>query len=185
MERIMEQVVFSRLVPEVYEWSHSNFGEQPSYRPLLGLVEEFGELLEALAHNDRAKIEDAIGDIAVFSMDYAAREKLDMLALDDLEYLGSQVAMNAVLNGPKDIVVEAMKYLGKINHAHLKSEQKIRVSEDHAKNKQFYLHKVTQAMYALSDMMGSDYAGIVNGTWAEVSKRQWKKNAVNGAVDAA
>ncbi len=181
----MQQVVFSKLVTEVYEWSYSNFGEQPSYRPLLGLTEEMGELLEALAHDDRAKIEDAIGDIAVFAMDYAAREKLDMSALDQADYLSSQVAINGLLSGPKDLILETVKYLGKINHAHLKSEQKIRVSEDHRLNKQTYLHKVIQAMYALADMIGSDYAGIVNGTWAEVSKLQWKKNAVNGTVNAA
>ena len=114
-------------------------------------------------------------------MDYAAREGLSLAELDDPAFLASfNTVAGLVATSPRDIVFETIKFLGKINHAHLKSEQKIRVNEQHTINKQYYLLKVQQAMFALADMIGSDYAGIVNGTWAEVSKRSWKKNAVDG-----
>ena len=65
-----------------------NFGAQPSYRPLLGAVEELGELTHAHLKGEQgirhtpeaitAKKKDALADIIIYLCDYASREGLDL-----------------------------------------------------------------------------------------------------------
>lgn len=72
----------------VAKWSRKNFGDQPSVNPLLGAVEEIGELVHAHlkraqgirggAANYAANAMDAIGDTIIYLMDYAAREGIDV-----------------------------------------------------------------------------------------------------------
>jgi NTP pyrophosphatase (non-canonical NTP hydrolase) len=64
-------------------WAAKNFGQQPPYRPLLGVMEELGELAHAhlkevqgirgTAAEHRAEAKDAIGDILVYLADYCNR----------------------------------------------------------------------------------------------------------------
>ena len=64
---------------EVGVWADKNFGKQAAYKPLLGIVEELGELTHAQLkmeqgirinedHTEAAK--DAIGDLMVYLMHY-------------------------------------------------------------------------------------------------------------------
>lgn len=78
-----------RLQDEVGEWSRENFGDQPSYRPLLGAVEEVGELAHAHLKREqgirtnedhRRKQLDAIGDIVIYLADYCSREGICLRA---------------------------------------------------------------------------------------------------------
>ena len=69
-------------------WTKSNFGKHPSYQPLLGVVEEVGELAHAHLKNEQgirgtpdehraAKI-DAIGDIIIYLVDYCNQEDISI-----------------------------------------------------------------------------------------------------------
>jgi NTP pyrophosphatase (non-canonical NTP hydrolase) len=68
---------------EVSEWTRRNFGDQPAYRPLLGAVEEIGELAHAhlkeeqkirgTAEELQALAKDAVGDVIVYLADYCGR----------------------------------------------------------------------------------------------------------------
>ena len=72
----------------VGQWSRSNFGDQPSYLPLLGVAEETGELCHAhlkgeqgIRHTPtevRALKIDAIGDIIIYLADYCEREGISL-----------------------------------------------------------------------------------------------------------
>lgn len=75
------------LQDEIKNWSLNNFGNQPSYRPLLGIGEEVGELNHAFLkteqgirtdENHREKMKDALGDIFIYMCDFAARENIDL-----------------------------------------------------------------------------------------------------------
>lgn len=77
----------TQLVAEVGEWSFNNFGSQESWKPLLGAVEEVGELAHAhlkkaqgirTTEDHRAKQEDAVADILIYLADYCSIEKIDM-----------------------------------------------------------------------------------------------------------
>lgn len=73
---------------EVGRWAERNFGATPSYRPLLGAVEEIGELAHAHLKKEQGIREglerfeqdaaDAIGDILVYLADYCARTGLSL-----------------------------------------------------------------------------------------------------------
>lgn len=82
----------------IHKWSLHNFGDQPSWRCLLGAVEEIGELchvylkceqnirIGAPVEKDstvffaeiKAKKADAVADIIIYLMDYCARESIDL-----------------------------------------------------------------------------------------------------------
>jgi len=73
---------------EQAEWSKKNFPDSPSYHPLLGVVEEVGELCHAilkLEQGIRGKPEDhdlagqdAVGDTLIYLMDFCTRKGWDM-----------------------------------------------------------------------------------------------------------
>ena len=62
------------------EWARRNFGEdRPSYHPLLGAIEELGELAHAHLKQEQgirtnedheAEARDAVGDVIFYLMDY-------------------------------------------------------------------------------------------------------------------
>ena len=76
------------LQSQVAAWSRKNFGDQPSYRPLLGVVEEVGELCHAHLKGEQgirhtaaelvAMQKDAVGDIVIYLLDYCEREGIDL-----------------------------------------------------------------------------------------------------------
>jgi NTP pyrophosphatase (non-canonical NTP hydrolase) len=66
-------------------WAEKNFGDVPSWQPLLGVVEELGELAHAYLKNTqqirmeedhKANMVDAIGDTVIFLLDFCNREKI-------------------------------------------------------------------------------------------------------------
>jgi NTP pyrophosphatase (non-canonical NTP hydrolase) len=75
---------------EQKEWSWENFGPQSPLLPLLGVVEELGELAHAVLkreqgirkdenhlHNEK----DAIGDVCIYLLDYCNRRGFNLLEL--------------------------------------------------------------------------------------------------------
>ena len=77
------------VVNEVWVWARYNFGSNvPPYQPLLGAVEELGELAHAqlkgeqvirqYAESTDQKI-DAIGDIVIYLIDYCNRSGLSFV----------------------------------------------------------------------------------------------------------
>ena len=75
-----------KLQEEQREWSEHNFGKHPAWQPLLGAVEELGELAHAHlkesqgirtseSHTDNAK--DAVADIVIYLADYCSTRGFD------------------------------------------------------------------------------------------------------------
>lgn len=81
------EMFLMRLQREVGVWSRKNFGKQSSHRPLLGAVEEIGELCHAhlkgeqrIRHTPdeiRAMRIDAVADVVIYLADYCEREGID------------------------------------------------------------------------------------------------------------
>lgn len=75
----------SELQQKVKQWTSHNFPDTPAYRPLLGIVEEVGELAHAhlkmeqgirnIKHEDKI---DAIGDTIIYMADYCNRNGIDL-----------------------------------------------------------------------------------------------------------
>jgi NTP pyrophosphatase (non-canonical NTP hydrolase) len=81
-------LTFGQLQEHVGEWSRRNFPNNQPYHPLLGLVEEVGELSHSFLKSEqgiRGTIEehhaakvDAVGDILVYLADFCSRNDIDM-----------------------------------------------------------------------------------------------------------
>jgi len=86
-EKAREEDVLRTVQREQRSWVAHNFGNRPSYYPLLGAVEELGELAHSHlkqeqgirmleGHEENAK--DAVADIIVFLCDYASARGWDI-----------------------------------------------------------------------------------------------------------
>ena len=79
-----------RLQAEQVPWIKHNFGDRPSWMPLLGAVEELGELAHAhlkqaqgirVSEDHDAKAKDAIADVVIFLADYCTARGFDLESL--------------------------------------------------------------------------------------------------------
>ncbi len=81
-------ITLKQLQDEHRIWSRENFGVSPSYQPLLGIMEEVGELSHAHLKSEQgirgsqaehysAKI-DAVGDIVIFLASYCTENNIDL-----------------------------------------------------------------------------------------------------------
>lgn len=79
-------VTLKQLQKEQAVWSEKNFGSHDGWEPLLGAMEELGELAHAhlkqhqgIRTNENHKLDkvDAIGDILVYLADYCTQENID------------------------------------------------------------------------------------------------------------
>lgn len=94
----------------VRQWSQHNFGDQPSWKPLLGIGEEVGELNHAYlkreqgirqeSHGAFERIRDAVGDIMIYLLDFCSREGID--AEIALAYVWQEVSQRDWKRFPKD-----------------------------------------------------------------------------------
>ena len=193
----------SEIQKEVGEWARANFGEQESkavaldvevvdretdeteiiqvplklgsLAPLMGIVEEMGELMEAICCDDKEEQKDAIGDIGIYLCDYAEREGF---VLSDALRLTS---------GCSDLPVDSLVIaVGKLNHVTLKRHQGIRGYDDDAKYKDERMRCVafilcTLFIFSSRTFDDTEYMQILNDTWeGVVKKRDWKTNKVEG-----
>lgn len=78
--------MLKRLQVEQIPWVKHNFGERPSWMPLLGAMEELGELAHAhlkkaqgirTSEDHDANARDAVADIVIFLADYCSAQGYD------------------------------------------------------------------------------------------------------------
>lgn len=151
--------ILRRIQAEQRPWVAHNFGDRPAWMPLLGLVEEAGELAEADSDRDLAAISDALADIMIFALDYCSAKGWDA---GDIWESTSEV--------PNAGFIGMLKTLGKLSHAHLKAAQGIRVSEDHdAAGK-----KALSGLFACLRIKDANLVERTSLTWQTVKKRDWK-----------
>lgn len=139
--------------------------------PLMGIVEEVGELFHGGGPNDKR---DAVGDIAIYLCDYCCRENLpfpERIALDDRE--------------KHDPLAGMVIYMGLLYRCHLKRHQRIRGMHNYEEFNRcrkralrgFVWHLHEYAKRTLNDNLLT----ILNMTWNEiVRKRDWKADAQEG-----
>lgn len=116
-------------------WINYNFFGRKSHQPLIGAVEELGELT----------------------------------SIAGIEY--------------NEHILELIKALGRCSHAHLKSEQGIRVNEKHLDNIKDAVADIIIFLCDYATAIGFDIHDEVEKTWNEVKKRDFKKFPKNGRTE--
>lgn len=149
---------------EQREWSLRNFGDQPASIPLLGMIEELGELSTA----DAGNAVDAIGDTMIYMADYCTKRALALYDVVQQAQAVKQPSYRGLIS-----------ILGSLCHAFVKLEQGIRSNEG--------LHE--QEMQALSGIVGwlqglveddVSFLIAVESTWSQVKSRDWNRNPETG-----
>jgi len=143
--------------------------------PLLGMVEEVGELY---ASKTPADVRDALGDIAVYLCDYLSREGMVWPIRDAFTTAREPDTTHTPLEG---IVIA----LGTLNHAHLKRHQRIRNMHDttafHGIRATAVCALVAHLERAAVQNTDTDLLTILNETWNKVvAKRDWRAQAADG-----
>lgn len=171
----MTLVSLAELQTQVGAWSAKNFGAQisavtgedhGSLHPLLGIVEEVGELSEGGLPSDEL---DAVGDIVVYLADFASRET--DCVLPDPEAIAEDPHADAFL-----VVVQAV---GRLCHAVLKRHQGIRGLADFATYKQARDAAVALLVQGLAHWCQQCHQmsllEVAQTTWQQVvAKRDWQ-----------
>lgn len=70
----------------------------------------------------------------------------------------------------------AIEELGELAHAHLKTEQNIRINEDHIHNKKDAIGDIIIYLTDYCNGQGFSLEEILETTWNEVKQRDWNKN---------
>ena len=187
-------ITLKQLQEEQVPWVKHNFGDRPSHQPLLGVTEELGELVSA-TNRTEARVgivdwddnidlmQDAIADLAVFLCDYASAVDISMGEVDGMSVV-KQPAWDAkdLDEGHKwdswrKLLLLMMETVGQVNHHHLKLEQGIRGSkEEHHLAIKGLLVTFTSQLRTASSILCIDFYELVESVWAEVKKRDWKKD---------
>ena len=109
--RILDQIfTLAQLQEELKPWQEHNFGSHPGWQPLMGAVEEIGELAHAhlkqtqgirgTTEEHQAAKKDAVCDCIVFLADYCNQEGIDLN--DALSETWAQVRKRDFKRFPKD-----------------------------------------------------------------------------------
>lgn len=168
------------LAAEIGPWSRYNFpgdADKPE-RKVLGIVEEWGELVEAAVNIDRDEVIDAAGDVVVYAADLCSKLGLDLNVI----YHGAET--RALTEGTVRIVGlshtsdEAVRVLGKLAHHSLKASQGIRGKrEEHVTQIAGYLETLFMWLhFVLEDQTQGSVllADCVAQAWGEVRLRDWQ-----------
>lgn len=154
---------------EAKEWTKRNFPNQPSYHPLLGMVEELGEFCEAKNESD---VQDALADFMIFTTNFCTHCSLSISALWQQRFTSLPSTDSAPFPAAAMPALQMLHIaVGRIAHHRLKYEQKIR--GDRAE----HLCRMSDALclaLASVDALLPDVVGVTFRVWREhVQPRNW------------
>lgn len=173
---------------EQIAWSERNFGKQHERYPLLGMIEEILEFDSAWKDMDvactfdtppvseweklQANILDAVGDIAIYMLDYCGKRGLELNSLwVERLFLDDKMSRNW-----HDLTPLARR----LAHHQLKGEQGIRgTPEHHLREIDMTCRAVLAHLEVICKSMRKDFLEILDGVWSKVRQRDWTKNPVN------
>lgn len=158
-------------------WVAHNFGDRPAWMPLLGIVEEIGELEKAEESGLVDDIDDAIADIVIFMSDFSTAMGFNLEEMHT-------TAVESELPTPVSLSISA----GYLAHSFLKLSQGIRgTKEEHLESMKDSCVLILNALYfrVWQARLGRDnIPEIVKKVWSQVSQRDFKKYPRTGLPEA-
>jgi len=176
-----------KLQDEQARWSARNFGDQPSTNPLLGLIEEVGELAHAVLKREQNirlderlddKLKDAVGDICIYAADYATREGFSLA-----ESFSTLSGFSDMTNfrddaGTKEYVFSIALSVGRLCKYH--SARNCLSKEEVMHLKASYMGALLVQLERLARLENLTLDKVIMDVWGEVKKRDWKKYPQTG-----
>lgn len=144
-------------------WQARNFPNAQPWECILGILEELGELEDALYAHDTKGVRDAMGDIMIFTLGFCSLSGLD-IETDCLDrFWGVEVSARTPFSAA-----------GKLAHAYLKQHQGIHTREDHPRIIRKSIVGIVNALDRYCRYIGPDLVGVLEETWAAVKQRDWR-----------
>lgn len=166
-----------QLQTEQKPWVAHNFGPGQPHQPLLGMIEECGELLDAINNWDVKEIKDALADCVIFCSDYCTKRGWDFGKL----YPEGPAWECSPSRDIEKTLVASMRLLAEAAHHQLKSEQGIRgKTEEHEQKGASPVRHCLMGLKAIALHFGWNLMEITESVWAKVRQRDFKKNALTG-----
>jgi len=174
---------WQELQAEIAAWALHNFGVQGAWQPQLGLIEEVGEFLAVVTSADlnlasiarrRDDMADALGDQCIYALNLA-----HIAGVAFREQVATDSNQSQLLTGH-----ELLGALALGCHAVLKHAQGIRGMDDtrRADHLVISLGMWYRWAQAQCDTFGlPPLLDITNGIWAEVRRRDWRRNPQTAA----
>jgi hypothetical protein len=156
-----------KLCEENLVWVKANFGERPKHQPLLGIIEELGELDEAVALKD---VIDACADVMIFMADFCNAMGFSLQSMYEL----AKKRLHDVERPSR------LAAVGHLAHAFLKNEQGIRGTPAELEGRMFkacesiILTVLGEARFHRFDLLEETHK-----TWKQVEQRVWRCQAVD------
>lgn len=175
------------------EWARRNFplpsiedecvGSRQRMRQALGMVEEYGELQNALFVGDYNEVRDAVADMMIYSLDLSHTCEFKVTDIVSSAVTPSAFE-DAFLHECDDahaaagdhLLMGLAVYIGKLCHAVLKWEQGIRMSEDHPQQILLSLCHIWRMLNRYCQYCEWDFNSLVIKTAEKVTKRDWQAN---------
>lgn len=174
----------AELQAEQRPWVLHNFGPGHPHQPLLGMVEELGELLDNVDSWNTKEIKDALADATIFCADYCTKRNWDFSKV----YPAPENMGGGTIAASRDVdksLRYAFRELARAAHHQLKSEQNIRGSKDkHEQEGAAAIRTVLVLLESMAAHFGWSLMEITTPVWAKVKKRDFKKNALTGGEGA-
>lgn len=146
---------WSKLQREHLEWHNSTFGKAPPWMPLLGIVEELGELKNAQDSSNGPGIVDAIGDTMIFLIGYCSHLGIPI-----------EFVVKSRWNG------DALQTIaGKLCHYHLKTSQGLMTN---VSAEQLLGQLVAALRSELSSTESFSLETVVEHVWSKVRTRTYE-----------
>lgn len=159
---------------EVGKWSRDNFGDQDMVRPLLGVIEELGELDAACEAEDEGELLDAAGDVCIYMADFCSRAPgFSLCMISGMRVTGRHQNLHGLMSS---IAHNGLKFAQDI-----RGDKAGRLKENLAEALRFTLTVLEEFCGEIEKEPPSDLSAIATSTWKNVvSKRNWKKAPETG-----
>ena len=154
---------------ELKVWTEFNFGKQTPDIPILGMIEELGELSHAILKEKQgirtsdflADKKDAIADLTIYALNY--------LNANDFEYDGNQPSKSYLTEC--EILQDISVQIGMLDTEVNDIEMFINSGN---------IEDLISLLRGLCNMFEIDFLTTVNEVWEQVKLRDWKKYPKDG-----
>ena len=157
---------------ELKVWTEYNFGKQTPDIPILGMIEELGELSHAILTEKQgirqsdflADKKDAIADLTIYALNY--------LNAQDLEYDDNQPSKSYLTEC--DILQDISVQIGMLD---------VEVNDIEMFTNSDNIEDLISLLRGLCNMFNINFITTVNEVWEKVKLRDWKKYPKDGRTE--
>ena len=167
----------SQIQKELEVWTNYNFGQQDSSSPIMGMIEELGELthttlkqIQGIRKKDYLEAKkDAVADLVIYLLNYFNSKQVDISKVGNFLYYYKE-------SNEYEHIINIQQCVSKIAFFNDTKSGKYNVPIGNSK-------RLLSRLYSYCKLNKFDLLDIVNQTWEQVKLRDWRKYPLNGKTE--